>query len=304
MEKTVELDRQYEEAESLVLTRYAPGAIRRRVRWSQGETTALELGDGPPLLYVHGGLSAAFEWLPMFSTLSQTHRVIAVDRPGHGSADPFDYGPIDFLTVGEAFLRDVMDALDLETTILVANSLGGLMSSYFTLSHADRVSKLVLVGAPMGAKRAVPMQVRLPSFPVIGRPLGRMAMSNPTRDGNRRFWQILVAHPERIDDILLDADVASQRRNLESHLTLFRCVGGLRGLRHHLVLGDRWHAMGVPTLFVWGERDAFAAPEVGETLAAKISNAHVARVPDAGHLPWIDDPETVGAEITCFLSDG
>src|SRR3954453_16776637 len=119
-----ELDRALEEAQAALLARFAPDTRVRRVGWSQGETQLFELGTGPPLLYVHGGLSGAFEVVPILGDLARNHRVLAVDRPGHGLADPFDYRGVDLLDHGRTFLRDVVDGLELPTVDVVANSLG------------------------------------------------------------------------------------------------------------------------------------------------------------------------------------
>ena len=85
--------------------RVRAGARVRRIRWSQGETQVIELGSGSPLLYVHGGLGGAYEVVPILAALAESHRVLAVDRPGHGLADPFDYRGVDLLDHGRTFLR-------------------------------------------------------------------------------------------------------------------------------------------------------------------------------------------------------
>ncbi len=71
----------------------------------------------------------------------------------------------------------------------------------------------------------------------------------------------LVAHPENLDDTLLDADVASQRRNIRSHLSFLHCVIDAGGLRRRLILGERWRALKTSTVLLWGQRDAYGAPE-------------------------------------------
>jgi pimeloyl-ACP methyl ester carboxylesterase len=299
-----ELDRELERAQAALLARYAPDSRVRRIRWSQGETQLLELGDGPPLLLVHGGADGAFEWVPILSALARKRRVLVVDRPGHGLAEPFDYRGVDLLEHARMFLRDILDALDLPTVDIAANSIGGLWATALALDEPQRVSRLVLVGAPVGLARDAPLLLRLMSLPLFGRLLGRLLMRNPTREGSRKFWgQVQVVHPERLADELLDVDVAHTRRNLDSILSLIRCVGrGIRG--GHLVLGDRWETLKVPTLYLGGERDVFARPKLEKALQVVADgnpNVRVVRVPDAGHLPWLDEPERVVAEIERFL---
>lgn len=297
-------DRQLETAQGRLLDRFAPDLLVRRVRWSNGETQVFELGQGKPVLLVHGGLDNAFSWAPILPGLARDHRVIAVDLPGHGLADAFAFRREGFQDHLRGFLGEILDALELPTVDLVANSIGALYALELALSTPERVSKLVLVGAPAGASRpGAPLPLRLLALPAVGRRLGRRLMSKPTREGNRTFWgQILVAHPEKLDDAQLDADVASQLRNIDSHLDLIGCVADAGGVRRRLLLGDRWRLLQMPILILWGERDAFAPPEVGDALAAANPQIRVVRIPDAGHLPWFDDPDRIVNELEGFLA--
>ena len=300
-----ELDRELEEAQAALLARYAPDTRVRRLRWSQGETQLFELGTGAPLLYVHGGLGGAYEIVPILGALAENHRVLAVDRPGHGLADPFDYRGVDLLDHARTFLGDILDALELPTVDVVANSMGALWSVAFAIDAPTRVSRLALVGAPVGVKRQVPLQLLPLGLPLIGQRLGRHVFSKATREGSRKFWgQVLVKHPEKVDDLLLDVDVANARRNVESMLGLVRCIADARrlGLRRELILGERWRDLTTPTLLAWGEHDAFGSPEEAEALVATNPNLRLVRLAGAGHVPWLDDPESVVAEIERFLA--
>jgi pimeloyl-ACP methyl ester carboxylesterase len=292
-------------AQAALLARYAPEARMRRVRWSGGETQALELGAGPPLLLVHGGLASGFFWAPMLPALARQRRALVVDLPGHGLAAPFDYRNVDPLGHARVFLGDILDALDLRAVDIVANSLGGLWCAALALERPERVSRLALVGAAAGVTRWIPFQLRLLGLPVIGQALGRRLMVNPSREANRKFWgEALVAHPERLDDTLLDADIAHARRNIDSMLSLVSNLGALGGLRRRLVLGARWEQLRPPTLFLCGERDGFMRPDTWASwarFATRNARLQVLSLPDAGHLPWLDAPERVVEEVEYFL---
>jgi pimeloyl-ACP methyl ester carboxylesterase len=307
MDTNSELDRELEAAQAALLEQYAPGTRVHRLRWSQGETQVLELGAGPPLLLLHGFMDNAYLWAPILPALARKRRVLAVDLPGHGLADPFDYTDVDLLELAPAFVRDILETLELPRADIVGCSLGGLSSVAFALAAPDRVSRLVLVGAPPGVTRGVPFPLLLLGMAMVGQPLARLLMSKPTREGTRKVMgQIAVAHPERLDDALLDADVASGRRNIESHLSVLRCMSdGRRGVRRQLMLGERWLELGVPTMFLCGERDAFMGRKektAWAAIAAQNPNIRIVRVPDAGHLLWLDDPERVVDEIERFLA--
>ena len=190
----VALDRELERAQAALLARFAPDAQVRRLRWSQGETQLFDLGTGPPLVYVHGGLSGAFEVVPILGALAQNHRVLAVDRPGHGLADPFDYRGVDLPGHARTFLGDVLDALDLEAPAVVANSIGAYFAVALALDTPRRVSRLAIVGAPFGLAR------RPPSAAASARAPGHRATPRPARVlecDARRKPEVLRPGPRR-----------------------------------------------------------------------------------------------------------
>jgi pimeloyl-ACP methyl ester carboxylesterase len=286
-------DRALESAQAAYLNRCAPGHRTRRVRWSGGSTQAIELGEGPPLLLLHGGLGEALQWGPLLPPLARKYRVMAVDRPGHGLADPFDYRGVDLLAHARRFLGDILDAEGLPNVPIVACSMGGLWAVDFALTHPERVSRLVLVAAPAGITRALPLQMRLGTLPGL-KTLVRAMMRRPTRDSSRAFWkQLLVVHPERLEDALLDALTASQLRNVESWFTLIDRAFDVFGMKKELLLAERWKDLSVPTTFVWGEKDAWGAPEEGDAVVARNPRVRMVRIPEAGHAPWIDAPVPV-----------
>jgi pimeloyl-ACP methyl ester carboxylesterase len=268
-----------------------------------GEAQVLELGEGPPILLIHGGLGEAFQWAPIMPALAERYHVYAVDRPGHGLSDPFNYRDIDYPAHMETFVSDILDSLQLSSVPIIANSMGATFAVSFALRYPERATKLVVVGAPAGTKRQMPFAMRALRMPVLST-LIQLFMRRPTRKSVLDFYNrfTIAAHPERMDDEFLDAVAVSQKRNLASWMSLVGRVMEAGGLQRDLVIGERWKQLRVPTFFIWGEKDPFDTPESGEAIAAQIpAGARLARVPDAGHLPWFDEPERCSALILGFL---
>jgi pimeloyl-ACP methyl ester carboxylesterase len=298
-------DLELERAQAALLERCAPDASVRRIRWRGGETQVVELGEGPTVVLVHGGGDAGFNWYPVLGALAEERRVVVVDRPGHGLAEAFDYRGVGILEHATAFLTDVLDALGVERAELAGCSIGGLWSAAFALEAPDRVERLSLVGSPPGLTRSAPKMLGLAfGLPLVGRLVGRRLLANPTRDGSRAFWgRLLVAHPERLADDFLDVDVAHMRRNRDSIVSLMCEVATLTGVRKDLVLGERWRGLAIPTLALFGDDDVFLAPDgwrAWQALAAESPFVELVRVPRAGHIPWLDEPERVVGELDRF----
>jgi len=304
MNESQELER----AQAALLARYAPETTVRRLTWSQGETQVLEFGSGPPLLLVHGGGDHACEWVPIIAPLARNRCVLAVDRPGHGLADPFEYRDIDLKAHAVRFLEEVVDALALDSVDIAANSIGGWWSAMFAIENPARVSRLAIVGAPPGVNRTVPLPLRAFGVPLIAPFIGRRLLANPTRKSSRSFWgMILVEHPELLVDELLDVDVAHTRRNSETMVGLLTSLIGPRGIRDRYILGDDWQRLRTPSLFLYGDRDKFVTSGVRkawENIDAQNEQLSVVTIPGCGHLPWFDDPDSVVAELERFLDSG
>jgi pimeloyl-ACP methyl ester carboxylesterase len=78
---------------------------------------------------------------------------------------------------------------------------------------------------------------------------------------------------------------------------MLHSVVTLRGLRESMWMGEDMTRLDVPTRFVWGDQDRLAPPSTGKELAERMSDGHVTVIPDAGHLPHLDQPECVAAVV-------
>jgi pimeloyl-ACP methyl ester carboxylesterase len=286
-----------ETRQAAYLDRVVPGHRLLRVRWSGGATQVIEAGQGPPLLLLHGGLGEAFQWAPLMPVLAHRYRVLAVDRPGHGLADAFDYRGVDILDVARRFTSEILDALSIQSAAVLGNSMGGLWAVGFALAHPERVTRLLIVGSPAGMQRPVPWILRLGSVPLLSGVM-KAGFSRATRETVRAFWaEKLVVHPERLGDDFLDLCVESQLRNCPSWISMLQSALDLGGLKANLQLEHRWGRLQSPTTLIWGDQDRWSPAEAGERVAAAHSHIRMVRVPNAGHAPWFDDAPAVARAI-------
>src|SRR2546428_3005324 len=81
-------DRGLREARKRLLPRLVPGARTRRLKWSMGSTVMIEVGEGLPLVLLHGGLGETRGWVPILALLVHRLHLHAPDRPWHGLSAP------------------------------------------------------------------------------------------------------------------------------------------------------------------------------------------------------------------------
>ena len=260
----------------------------------------IEVGEGPPLVLIHGGLSEAGGWAPILTLLARRFHLYVPDRPGHGLSDPFDYRGVDMFELSATFLGDVLDSCGLRTVPLAGCSMGGSCAIAFYLRHPDRVSRLILPGMPAGLQRAIPpglyeaqKLMRQLSTPSPGA-LIRSELAQPGARGRMREVQsALVAHPERVAEEFLDCDRFNLLRNHRSFRWYLDSVMTPEGVSPPLLLDQRWAKLHVPTTFIWGEKDVFATVEQGRAAAARVPASRFELIPDAGHAVWVDEPDRV-----------
>lgn len=291
-----------ETLQAAYLDRVVPGHRIARVQWSGGTTQVIEAGEGQPLLLLHGGLGEAFQWAPLMHSLASRYRVLAVDRPGHGLADAFDYRGVDMLAFASRFAGEILDALSLQSAAVAGNSMGGLWATSFANEHPERVTRLLLIGSPAGVQNSVPWALRLGSVPLLSG-LVKAGLKNATRDNVRAFWaERLVVHPGRLGDDFFDLCAASQVRNHASWVSLLQNVLDLGGLKSHLLLHEHWGRLQPPTTLIWGEQDSWAPAQTGERIAAAHARIRMVRVFNAGHVPWLDDTRAVARAVEKALN--
>jgi pimeloyl-ACP methyl ester carboxylesterase len=289
------------------LALFARHGFEGESRWvtdAEGRTTyAIGRGGGPcPTVLVHGGLSQAGEWFSLAGLIPG--HVIVPDRPGCGLSYPIDYRKVaDFRQAAVAWLLDFLDGIDADQVDLVGNSMGSFFAMAFAIAHPHRVRRLVLVGAPVGlGEMRAPLFMRLWGLPITGPLISKLKITDPEKL-RKQVYPLLVAHPETVPLDFLELDIAQATLPGvgRTSYTLLRALSTWRGMRPELILRDEMGQLPTPTLFVWGDADAFVPSSVGREVAATMPDARIEVLPDTGHLPHVEQPETVAGAINGFL---
>jgi pimeloyl-ACP methyl ester carboxylesterase len=266
----------------------------------------LEAGAGNPTLLIHGGNSMAACWSPLLARLQSDLHLYAPDRPGCGLTDSMNYHRVpNFREHAVAFIESVLDAIGVERAHLIGNSIGGFWALLFALEHPERVGRLALLGEPAGSSNPPSPRHRVLATPLLNRLLYGTRL-RPNRQNTRKLLAPVVAHPERLSEAFLDTvhTAAVLPGAQTAWLSMLERIAR-PGRRVELTysLRSRLHQLEAPVLLVWGDRDG-VGPQWGQRLVEVLPNARLSVVHEAGHLPWLDDPDRVAELVRDFLRGG
>lgn len=221
-------------------------------------------GDGPPVVLVHGLGGSARWWRGTAASLARSHRVIVPELPGFG----YGRGARRFrLADAPAVLGGLLERLGVARASLVGHSFGALVCLGVAATLPERVERLVLVGPP----------VRTASSGVAGHllPVVRTVLRLPP--------------PAALTVV---TDFATR-----SPAALLRAAGEI--LAHGGEPGVE--APPVPTLVVWGARDALVPIGGAGWVSRALPDARIHVIPGAGHVPMLDRPAAFSAILEEFL---
>ena len=287
------------DAETRFITLPAVTGARHRERPMQ--VRVLEAGEGDPVLLLHGGGGFATLWAPLMAQRAGV-RWIAVDRPGCGLSDGFDYRGVPFREHAVGFIGAAMDALGLERAPIVANSMGALWGLWLALAQPHRVESLALLGCPAFIPgTALPLPFRLLGVPAINRLM--FALEPPSRRQVDATWSRMGHSPERMAPEMTECFYRTERlpTYAAGWRSLLERITTLRGARPDVLMTEpELRRVAQKVLLVWGKADPFGGLDAARRLRDAIPDAQL-EVAGDGHLPWLDDPQRCADLISAFL---
>lgn len=275
------------------------GASTRYYDVGGTRTRALEAGEGPPVVMLHGMGGHLENFVYNVVPLSQLagRRVYAIDLLGHGmnSRDERTYnfaGMIDHVL-------GFMDVVGAERASIVGLSLGGLLGAWLAIRHPGRIDKLVLT-TTFGLHLDGTDDAAVDNNFQRVRESNLRAMKTPTLDTVRDRLRPL-AH----DAAVISEEMVQTRHHIytlagtERVMTNF--VGNLYDERWDCVLtNERLGRIGAETLVVWGEHNNPPVDYARRAVEA-IPNARLHVCPNSGHWPHVEAEEEYNQTVARFL---
>lgn len=258
---------------------------RKEVTVEGRPTVVHEGGQGEPLLLIHGGWGDAWlHWAPIWERLALHHRVIAPDLPGIGRTEEPGLGS---LAAYSRWLSGVLDAVGAERAWCVGNSFGAAVAWDFAGRAPERCLGLVLVnGTPM--PDMPPLVRRIASAPLARKVLhGLMRKASFSPSTLERAF----VHPQRAPTVLHDVFRHPAPPQLDAINAVFFAGGSA--------------APSAPRpLIVWGERDRLVGGDVraAKRLHTALPGSRLVLIPEAGHLPQVENPEAFVEALTGFIA--
>ena len=256
----------------------------------------LEVGNGPPLLCVHGSLCDFRIWSCVLGPLSRKHRVITVSLR-HFFPEHWD-GVGDTYSIGQhaADVIAFIEKLDAGPVDLMGHSRGGHVSFRAAQQRPDLLRRLIL--AEPGGELDATLD---PAFKPGPSPLAARIAATAEKiaagdiDGGLMLFMDALEGPGAWKRL-----PATPKQLLRDNaMTL---LGQTRDRRPPFSLADA-EAIKTPTLFIGGANTKGALPQVLQTLAAHVSHAKTAMIPGATHPMFEQAPQKFCEIVLEFLAE-
>jgi pimeloyl-ACP methyl ester carboxylesterase len=276
---------------------------REHQRWvtiDGRRVNVIELGSGPPVVFIHGLSGSWQNWLEQLPVFARDHRVITFDLPGFGASQM----PREKITIRGygRFVDALLGELGVSSAAVVGNSMGGFIGIELAIRFPERVERLVLVSA---AGLSIEYLRNERALAVLGAIENRLAAYSgwlasrsdalARRPGARRMiFGIVAKRPDRLPGPLIAEQVRGSGKP--------GFLPALDALTDYPIR-DRLGEIACPTLIVWGAEDKLVPARDADEFARLIPNSRKVVWPETGHVAMLERPEAFNALVQAFLAE-
>jgi pimeloyl-ACP methyl ester carboxylesterase len=241
----------------------------------EGKFDYVEVGEGEPLMLLHGLFGALSNFSDLIEHFKHTHKVIVPILP------LYDLDLLHTTVKGLAkHVQQFIDHKGYNQIHLLGNSLGGHVGLVYIINHPEKIKTLILTGSSGLFENAMG-----DSYPKRGDYEYIRAKTAET------FYDPAVATKELVDEVF---EITNSRIKVIKIIALAKSA-----IRHNL--GDELGQIKVPTLLIWGKNDKVTPPFVAEDFHKLIPNSELAFIDQCGHAPMMEVPAAFNQILEKFL---
>lgn len=228
------------------------------------------------IVFIHGLGGSQSTWASVLGDFAETHRIVAVDLPGHGGSDKPEPAAADYTIAGlAAAIGELIEQRDLAPAVLVGHSLGGAAALQLTLDRPKLVRALALVNsAGLGTE-------------ISGELLDRIE-AEPSREEARRLLELFFANQRFILDRGVDDMYASRVAPGADQALKAIAAGAFDRSGQKAVFVDRLGEIEAPILLVWGELDRVVPARHAVAAMQAHPVAWLEVLEGVGHVPQVE----------------
>ena len=255
-----------------------------------------ELGEGPPVVLLHGWPTSSYLWRDVMPSIARHNRVIAPDLPGFGASDKPTGVRYDF-DFFERALDGLLAALGVEETGLALHDLGGPIGVHWTVRNPERVTKLALLNTlvyPQFSPAVLEFVTILSTPGKREQATSREGLAELAKDVMPDGYENLE---ELIDSFAAPFDTPDAQRALAD-------AGVGLDLEGFAEIEQKLPTLKMPVRIVYGEEDR-ALADVAATMkrvAGDLPQAVVTPLPGRGHFIQEEVPQEVGELLAEFFA--
>jgi pimeloyl-ACP methyl ester carboxylesterase len=261
---------------------------------SAGGTVAYEvLGDGPPVVLVHGTPSWSYLWRTVANELAQRFTVYVCDLLGYGNSEKREGQDVS-LAAQTQMLVELLERWELDEPFIAGHDIGGAITLRLMLLEERRFRQVALCDAVAIAPWITPfsrhVQRHLEAFQTVPEHIHRQMIAAHLRTAIARDMSDAELEPYLLPWLGPVGQAAYYRQVAQFDE------------RYTREIESRYGEIRTPTLVLWGEHDAWLAPELGRRLADAIPGARHVWVAGGGHFLPEDQPRPVAQALASFFS--
>ena len=276
-----------------------PGFTTRSVAMQDGAQIFVRAGgSGPAVVLIHGFGDTGDMWGPLAAQLAKTHTVIVPDLRGMGRSSRAALG-YDKKSQAQD-IRTVLTALGQDRADVVGHDIGTMVAYAYAASYPDKVTKLVVMDAPVpgiAPWNQIVLSPKLWHFNFSG-PDAERLVAGRERIYLDRFWNDFAGDPGKIDEATRSyyAGQYAQPGAMRAAFAQFTAIGA-QDVGDNAVLNRR--KLPMPVLAIGGEK-SFGAT-MAEVMRNAATNVTGAVVPGAGHWLMEENPDATVKLVSGFL---